>query len=718
MKAFARIVPFAAVLLLAACDDEVTEVTNNYQSGLEVVDSVKDLPKCNDENEGNQAVVKGETSIRVCIDGDWVTMSSDAGNGDFACKTEELKDKSGLKIVCNGDSIGVVLNGSDGKDGKAGKDGEDGKDAVLQSDTAETDSERVPISLDSLVGFTQKGPFVKGSTVYLYELSDGRTLKQTNGNFTSNIARDDGRYKFTARDLVSQYAMVVVDGFYRNEVTGKPSSSAIRLKAITDMRKRNSVNVNILTHLEFDRVYHLVTKGDSTGKKLAVKQAKRQAQQEIFDIFHIKLEKDADAEDMDVFGSSDADAALLAISILLQADRTELEMMALLSEISTEIAETGKWEGDRADSIKTLMADWAFSKEISKFRKNVEGWHLSDKPVGNFEKFVDNFIAVTYGIKVCGGESTAKQEIKNSQSIFNGRKYECYRDSGMSSATWVDIRRDNPYLNKDITYGHVIDWRDRRMYNTVDIGYMDDVDIGRVSYLVFAENLDFEYRVNGKRYGNACYKFDCELDSSRILGRYYTWAAAVDSAGIYSDDGFGCGLNKICSLQKRTRGICPEGWFLPSKKIWKNIVQFAKEQIEKEQNVGLGKDSLSFMFKTTSGWKNNSVGSSGNGENSVGFSGFPAGWGIAANESENVDYNSRDYFLGEFLDIWSSTELTAIAAVTFGMVYYDNSIYFETNAKNMGFPVRCVRSENALIELIMEVEVDQEYDEEYEGKKE
>ena len=327
-----KIVIASAAILLAACGDEVTEVTNIYHSGFNVVDSVKDLPKCTDDNEGDQAFVKKESSARICVDGDWVPMAPDAGNGDFSCKTVELKDKSGLKIVCNGDSIGVVLNGEkgdagkDGKDGDDGKDGEDGKDAVLPNDTLEADSERVPISLDSLVGYTQKGPFVKGSTVYLYELSDGRTLKQTNGNFTSNIARDDGRYKFLARDLVSQYAMIVVDGYYRNEVTGEPSAAPIRLKAITDMRKHNSVNVNILTHLEFERVYHLVTKGDSTGKKLTVKQAKKQAQKEILKLFYIELDESEDAEDMDVFGSSDADAALLAISILLQGDRSEMEM--------------------------------------------------------------------------------------------------------------------------------------------------------------------------------------------------------------------------------------------------------------------------------------------------------------------------------------------------------------------------------------------------------
>ena len=45
-----------------------------------------------------------------------------------SCTTEELKDKSGLKIICGGDSVGVVLHGKDGKDGKNGENGTSGKD--------------------------------------------------------------------------------------------------------------------------------------------------------------------------------------------------------------------------------------------------------------------------------------------------------------------------------------------------------------------------------------------------------------------------------------------------------------------------------------------------------------------------------------------------------------------------------------------------------------
>ena len=407
----------SATLLLTACGDDVTQIN---QTGLEVADSVKDLPKCTEKNEGDQAIVKGESFIRVCLEGEWfaTTSGEDALAGEVSCSTKELKDGSGLKIICNGDSIGVVLNGSDGKDGK---------DADLPQDTLEADSERVPVSLDSLVGVTQKGPFLKGSTVYLYELSDGHTLKQTNGNFTSNITSNDGRYKFTARDLVSQYAMVVVDGYYRNEVTGNVSDAPIRLKAITDMRKRSSVNVNILTHLEFDRVYSLVTRGNSKGEKLTVKQAKKQAQKEILKVFGIELDKDTDAEDMDVFGKTDADAALLAISVLLQRDENATDLSVILTEISNALAENGEWN----DSIaKAQLADWALQADtenrLAKFRRNVSDWHLGDTVPG-FEKYVRNYVNVVSGLGSCGDKKNpvgSFAHVSNKNSKYYAQAYD------------------------------------------------------------------------------------------------------------------------------------------------------------------------------------------------------------------------------------------------------------------------------------------------------
>ena len=633
-KNFRLPLAFASAALFFACGDTVENVTEINQTGMNVVDSVKELPKCTDDNEGERAVVKGETVIRVCVDGDWVAMTSDdSRNSDFSCTTEELKDKSGIKIVCNGDSVGVVLNGFDGKDGEKGKDGEDGKDAVLPSDSLENDSEKVAISLDSLVGYTQKGPFLKGSTVYLYELSDGRTLKQTNGNFTSKITRDDGRYKFTARDLVSQYAMLAVDGFYRNEVTGQRSDASLRLTALTDMRKRSSANVNLLTHLEFDRVYHLVTRGDSTDKKLTVKQAKRQAQKEILKQFHIELDSATDAEDMDVFGSSDADAALLAVSILLQGDSGTADLSVLLTEISNDIAEFGEWKND---SAKAAIADWVFFKDLFFFRKNVEGWGLNGgHEIGDFENVIEHFIMETYDVKNCGKEDNGKERtVKNKYSKIDGQTFVCL-DGKMI------VKRDHKYLNPEVEYGEMVDWRDREPYKTVTID----------GQTWMAENLNFDYKVGGSIYGTYT-----DPGNSEAYGRHYTWAAAMDSAGIYSDNSKGCGDDVTrCSPTYPVQGICPVGWHMPSDDEWRKLYS------------AMGSSPYAMQAKGVANWRDAT--------DAYGFSAIPA----------------DGYGYGNFYDVgfWSATESS-----------YDDAYFWRLdgstarlsgNRKYNGYSVRCVK---------------------------
>ena len=110
--------------LLAACGDTVENTTVN-QMGMSVVATEDDLPECTEDSEGDQVFVKDEASARICVDGDWVAMNG-SGSADFSCTTKELKDKSGLKIICNGDSIGVVLNGEKGEKGDAGENGKKG----------------------------------------------------------------------------------------------------------------------------------------------------------------------------------------------------------------------------------------------------------------------------------------------------------------------------------------------------------------------------------------------------------------------------------------------------------------------------------------------------------------------------------------------------------------------------------------------------------------
>ena len=722
---FLHVVFAAITFLLAACGDETTI----NQMGMEVVSSVDDLPKCTGSNEGEQAWVKGEPTVRICTDGEWFALSGETSNGDFSCKTEELKDKSGLKIVCNGDSIGVVLNGASGAGCMISAKTDTsvtlacGDSTIVMAVGSESgisfldsDSERVAVSLDSLVGYTQKGPFLKGSTVYLYELSDGRTLKQTNGNFTSKITSDDGRYKFSARDLVSQYAMVVVDGYYRNEVTGGTSDAPIRLTALTDMRKRSSVNVNLLTHMEFDRVYNLVTHGDSTGKKLTVKAAKRQAQKEILKQFHIELDENIDAEDMDVFGDSDADAALLAVSVLLQGDSSSSALSVLLTEISNDISGYGEWKNA---ATKAKLADWALTADslgkLSVFGQNVTDWGLGDAP--DFAKFVRRYSSIESGLGVCG-EGDNKVGVVKQVTNMNSKEYyaasytdasnkirficvdadsakwrvatdiekdtygeKCTADSvgkvvsGMVTATnkyycttsgWVSLMGDWSWdfpkearLNPEITYGTMTDTRDNKVYKTVKIG----------DQTWMAENLNYADSIKTPSLLNRSWCYLNKAENCAVTGRLYTWAASIDSVALYDDgNGVDCGYGKTCTLSAKVQGVCPDGWHLPTQTEWNTLFT----------EVG-GQTTAGRILKSQTGWI-----SKRNGTDGVGFSALPAG---LKDDGSFHDDGNLAYF-------WSASDIewgSAYGASLNSTNYNYAAASLEADRKVFGFSVRCLQ---------------------------
>ena len=64
-----------------------------------------------------------------------------------------------------------------------------------------------------------------------------------------------------------------------------------------------------------------------------------------------------------------------------------------------------------------------------------------------------------------------------------------------------------------------------------------------------------------------CYNdhYDGNGGSCGKIGRFYLWSAAIDSASYVKDDIF-CGYGDFssCKLPETVRGVCPEGWHLPS----------------------------------------------------------------------------------------------------------------------------------------------------------
>lgn len=129
--------------------------------------------------------------------------------------------------------------------------------------------------------------------------------------------------------------------------------------------------------------------------------------------------------------------------------------------------------------------------------------------------------------------------------------------SSSSCATSLVGKANWAYLNPSICYGDITDERDGQVYKTVKIG----------DQVWMAENLNFEYKVDGKTYGTYA------VDSLKDYGSYYNWAAAMDSAGVFSANGKGCGkdIDEVCSPVYPVRGVCPEGWHVPNTTEWENL---------------------------------------------------------------------------------------------------------------------------------------------------
>ena len=212
-----------------------------------------------------------------------------------------------------------------------------------------------------------------------------------------------------------------------------------------------------------------------------------------------------------------------------------------------------------------------------------------------------------------------------------------------------------------VVAGTMTDERDGQTYKTVTIG----------TQTWMAENLNYAYTgvpylydENSSDSNSWCYKND-SLNCVKY-GRLYTWSAAMDSVGTWSANGKGCGYTKTCSPTYLVRGVCPEGWHLPTQTEWKTLFTA----------VG-GSSTAGKMLKSTSGWN-----SSGNGTDAYSFSALPAG-----GRGDYGGYGYEGYDAG----FWSSTGHGSGDACSMDLNYSSGNAYLRSSDKIYGFSVRCVK---------------------------
>ena len=230
------------------------------------------------------------------------------------------------------------------------------------SSPTEPETPPIVINLTSLDGQAQKGPFSNGTAINIAELTN--TLSPTGRNFSSAFTDNTVRFSVANVQLESPYVELRANGFYFNEVSNEISDAQLTLFAISNLTGKTSLNVNILTHLEKNRMVTLMS-GDSP-KTFA--QAKLQAQEEVFAVFDYSRANVPESELLDISQGGAANGKLLAMSAIIQGDLTVGQMSQLLANISTDIASDGTLDDA---SLRATLIDNSKNLDMAKVRSNL-----------------------------------------------------------------------------------------------------------------------------------------------------------------------------------------------------------------------------------------------------------------------------------------------------------------------------------------------------------
>ncbi|PJJ41090.1 fibrobacter succinogenes major paralogous domain-containing protein [Hallerella succinigenes] len=286
----------------------------------------------------------------------------------------------------------------------------------------------------SILGAAQKGPFKFDSPLTLREvLLHDDALTYTGREYIDEISSNKGDFVIPKVNLVYPYAVLEVRGLWRNEVTGEWSKDSMTLRALTDLTTRTEVNINLLTHLEYDRAVKLVNKGYS------VFAAKKQADYEIMTAFGFATTVEY-SEDLKTFVPStstnhDVNATLMAISLLFIGDRNEAEIQKAIADFKQDMAGDGEWNDAQT---KADMADWAEGFDGGSVRANVKSWNILDIPA--YENYLTIYWNNAYEL---GGCASTRYDVVAQNRNAKSKNYKVHyicKATGWQKAT--DFEKD------------------------------------------------------------------------------------------------------------------------------------------------------------------------------------------------------------------------------------------------------------------------------------
>ena len=445
----------------------------------------------------------------------------------------------------------------------------------------------------TVYGLAQNGPYADSSVVRLTML-DESTLEPTEQVFTGMVNGGFGGYSVKAESLKSNIAQITVTGKYLDAKYGDVSKDELTLYALTDLNAHDSVNVNLFTTLEYERVRELVK-----NKRLSFADAKKQARNELLEAFHVAT-KDGngnnvnfdDPEMWNIYGirdieNRDEDKVLMGLTAIFSSfDVKYLE--SLIKAFAEDFAKDGKWDSDSTRmkvsnaaynlNMSILSGDMIIPADIESIRMSLAKWrsvyttgfnlnNLAGGILPDFESVIDDFWQAEYGLGKCD---------KSNLGTVAKTPYNSYFTCKEDNRTYTGIRWLSSSVLETKTYGIKCDSTDYFKTETTDrtprlyvceFGkWRGALDVeGKVGLCTSEKEGSLE---DTDLFGYVCKSQKWEIFTDTLEdkrdGKRYAYRKA---AGLYW---------MISNLQDSTftwteADKCPEGWRLPTEDEWTNL---------------------------------------------------------------------------------------------------------------------------------------------------
>ena len=161
-----------------------------------------------------------------------------------------------------------------------------------------------------------------------------------------------------------------------------------------------------------------------------------------------------------------------------------------------------------------------------------------------------------------------------------------------SNSTPARVMRDAESVYNEAE-NTLTDLRDNQVYRTVKIG----------DQVWMAENLNYAYVQPTSQVDSSSFCDDRDGNyACDKYGRMYMWSAAMDSAGVFSTNGKGCGRGKFCTPINPVRGACPKGWHLPMASEFGELASMVYDGIFYKMDTWMVEFSGAHVLKASGEW--------------------------------------------------------------------------------------------------------------------